>query len=281
MKHILLIIIIALSSCAKKPAEKVYYEPEKEWVSIWSEEFNGPYLDTTLWTYEHGFVRNEEPQYYLTQNVELINGYLVITGKKETIENERFDPFSSDWRESREYAYYTSGSIKTIQALQCGKIVIRAKIPVFPGSWPALWTTGLVGLWPLNGEIDIAEYFGVKPGKIHSTVHYDDNGHVSKGGSTPFIDPDEFHIYSIEWNKDQIIFFLDEINYYTFDIGNQDEFKQPHQLRVNLALGAKWGGEIDDNSLPQKLEVDYIRWYQEKKKIPLSIIINLLLLGKK
>lgn len=42
-------------------------------------------------------------------------------------------------------------------------------------------------------------------------------------------------------------------------------FKQPHYILLNLAMGAN-GGEVDENVLPLKYEVDYVRVYQKKKE---------------
>ena len=55
-----------------------------------------------------------------------------------------------------------------------GRFVIRAKIPVGVGSWPAIWmlpTDWVYGDWPTSGEIDIMEHVGYDEGRIHASAH--------------------------------------------------------------------------------------------------------------
>ena len=97
-----------------------------------------------------------------------------------------------------------------------GRIDIRAKLPEGQGIWPALWMLGSniddVG-WPQCGEIDIMEYLGHQPWISHGTAHYDSNGHqyipssYSLGVSESF--KDEFHVFSIHWDRNQITWYVD------------------------------------------------------------------------
>jgi beta-glucanase (GH16 family) len=77
---------------------------------------------------------------------------------------------------------------------------------------------------------------------------------------------DDFHIYAINRYPDRIEFYYDDLNYYTFKIGQAGEgddnsFRKPFYLLINLALGG-WGGEIDDTVIPQNYYVDYVRVYE-------------------
>ncbi len=80
----------------------------------WSDEFNerGP-LNPNDWTFERGFVRGHELQWYQSDNARCENGLLVITARREHVKNARYDSNSSDWRLNREYADYTSASLTT------------------------------------------------------------------------------------------------------------------------------------------------------------------------
>lgn len=44
-------------------------------------------------------------------------------------------------------------------AFQNGKLEVRAKIDAQTGLWPAIWTLGVDGVWPSNGEVDVMEYY--------------------------------------------------------------------------------------------------------------------------
>lgn len=54
---------------------------------------------------EEGFVRNQELQWYQSQNAYVKDGCLVIDGCKERRRNPHYAAVSSDWRTNREFHY--------------------------------------------------------------------------------------------------------------------------------------------------------------------------------
>src|SRR5881227_3344406 len=58
-----------------------------DWKLVWSDEFNGRGLpDPSKWTYETGYVRNDERQFYTRarpENARLEGGRLIIEARKE------------------------------------------------------------------------------------------------------------------------------------------------------------------------------------------------------
>ena len=89
---------------------------EDGWKLVWSEEFEQDgRLDTTVWNYEHGFVRNHEDQWYQSENAYQKNGKLVIEARREDAgrKNPGYEAGSTDWRKSREHIVYTSASVNT------------------------------------------------------------------------------------------------------------------------------------------------------------------------
>jgi beta-glucanase (GH16 family) len=216
-------------------------------------------------------------QYYTRarkENARVENGSLVIEGRIEKIKNPRFKPGSSSWQEQREFGQYTAASLITLNkaSWRFGRIEVRAKLPRGKGVWPAIWTLGINHAqihWPGCGEIDIMEYVGKEPDRVHATVHYDLNGkHQLNGEHLQTAKPyAEFHIYAIEWSSDRIDFFFDKTLYHSFQLDKLDKseenpFRKPHYVLINLALGGSWGGPIDDTVLPQKYLIDYIRVYE-------------------
>jgi beta-glucanase (GH16 family) len=253
-----LAMLVGTASCVQ--AEK--------WKLVWSDEFNYQGLpDKTKWDYEEGFVRNDERQYYTRArlaNARVEGGTLVLVCRKEQFTPKNHSPVE-----------YTSASLVTRKkaSWQYGRIEVRAKLPQGRGVWPALWTLGTnisqVG-WPAGGEIDIMEFVGKEADKIHGTIHYAVDGkHQSDTESLRTFRPfDDFHIYAIEWYPDRIDFFFDSTKYHTVLLdkagkGKDNPFRKPHYLLMNFALGGSWGGPIDDNVLPQKFLIDYVRVYKE------------------
>lgn len=255
-----------------------------QWSLVWSDEFSTPGLpDKTKWDYETGFVRNNELQFYTRdrlENARVEGGNLVIEGRKERYPNPGYKP-GSDPKKSRrsglEFADYTAASLitKGKASFLYGRIEVRAKLPQGKGVWPAIWMLGTnmpaVG-WPRCGEIDIMEFVGKDPDRVHATMHFSREGkHASKGSNLKAPSPfNDFHIYAVEWFPDHMDFFFDQQKYFTFQVndagpGADNPFRKPQYLLINLALGGSWGGTMDDAVLPQKYLVDYVRVYEARK----------------
>jgi beta-glucanase (GH16 family) len=249
-----------------------------EWQLVWSDEFDYKGLpDSTKWDYEEGFVRNLEMQYYTRaqkKNTRVEKGVLVIEGRKEQILNPKYKAGSDSWIEKREFGYYTSASLitKNKASWTYGRIEVRAKLPHGKGVWPAIWTLGANRAkvpWPASGEIDIMEFVGKDPNRVHATVHCGADGKPrSQGGKFQTEQPwADFHVYAIEWYHDRIDFYFDDHKYFTYSMddagkGEDNPFRKPQYLLINLALGGGWAGDIDDSILPQKYLIDYVRVYQ-------------------
>jgi beta-glucanase (GH16 family) len=234
-----------------------------EWKLIWSDEFNqGDKPDPAKWTYEEGFIRNREEQFYTRENARIEDGNLIIEARKSS------DPRSK----------YTSASVTTEGKASWtkGRIEVKAKLPGGRGTWPAIWMLGnsrrSVG-WPACGEIDIMENVGYEPDVIHANIHTKAYNHVRKTGKGSKITIEKpyasFHIYAVEWRGDRMDFFVDDQKYFTYKNENSGAdawpYDQPHYLILNLAIGGTWGGRngIDDSLLPQRFVIDYVRVYSE------------------
>lgn len=249
-----------------------------EWKLVWSDEFEGSgHPDPEKWGYESGFVRNREKQYYTTKrlkNARLENGYLVIEGHKESLTT---GDLANEPSKKQAKFNYTAASLHTkgLADWKFGKIEVRAKVPKGKGTWPAIWTLGSnipeVG-WPRCGEIDIMEFVGKEPGKIHGNAHFHREGkHASdhKERKTKEVWK-EFHTYSIEWDTNHIHFAFDNQRYHSFRLEKANTpagnpFRKPHYLLLNLALGGNWGGEIDESIFPVQYLIDYVRIYQKNE----------------
>lgn len=262
-----------------------------EWKMVWNDEFDGKGApDPAKWTYEEGFVRNREDQYYVKdrrENARVENGQLIIEARKEKWKNPRFtSKEDSDWTKNREYAEYTSACLVTqdLAAWKYGKVEIRAKLPMGTGAWPAFWMMGQdikkIG-WPKCGEIDIMEHVSTSRGTVYGTAHWPNRNqaekqHTSEGYTIRNDNLKEWHTYGIEWNEKEMKFFFDGKEYGKLDLSKADNsveegqgdgrnpFRKPHYLLINLAVGGAWGGPPDSADFPQKLILDYVRVYEKK-----------------
>tara|TARA_R110000850_G_scaffold275098_1_gene413681 strand:+ start:134 stop:1003 length:870 start_codon:yes stop_codon:yes gene_type:complete len=250
---------------------------------VWQDEFdsNGQ-VNSDFWSFEKGFVRNNELQWYQEPNAVVEDGKLIITGKREQIKNPRFDSESKDWKRNREFAEYTSSSINTRSKyeFQYGIIEVRAKIDTAMGMWPAIWTLGITKPWPSNGEIDVMEYYRVKgQATILANAAWADEGQYNAKwdeAKIPFAEflekdpewPSKFHIWRMEWTDKSIKLFLDDELLNEVDLARtvnpdgSNPFQQPHYILLNLAIGGN-GGDPSGTSFPKEYVVDYVRVYQK------------------
>jgi beta-glucanase (GH16 family) len=176
----------------------------------------------------------------------------------------------------RDYAgqHYSSARLVTEGKAEWtyGFFEIRAKLPCNRGGWPAIWLVG--PSWPAGGEIDIMEQLGFDPTTIYGTLHspHSETDHAHTGDKTTVPDAcTAFHNYQAEWTPAAITLLVDDKPYYRFDkpagaTAAIWPFDGPEFLILNGAMGGGWAGQkgIDDNALPARMEVDYVRVYQRR-----------------
>lgn len=247
---------------------------------VWHDEFDqdGP-PDPKSWTFEEGFVRNHEDQWYQADNAVCQDGLLIIEGRQERRPNPAFDPNSTNWKNQRRSIEYTSACVKTkgLRAWRYGRFEVRAKAPVGSGMWPAIWFIGESGEWPSCGEIDLFEYYR---GHIlantcwGTTTRWKPKWDAVKKPLADFGGPawaDDFHIWTMDWDQDRIVLALDGQVLNTTPLtetanpkGHEpaNPFHQPHHLLLNLALGGDNGGDLAGATFPKRFLIDYVRVFQ-------------------
>ena len=264
---------------------------------VFAQEFSGEGTpDHEIWNFEEGFKRNNEDQYYNgDKNCYIKDGVLVIEGRHvldEKIRNPKYDKYNNSWPSKiGKYLTWTSGSMQTKGSWNSGYTwkfgiyEVRAKVPQYVGSWPAIWSTGMQHEWPYGGEIDIMEYYG---NRIHANVCWGDGkrwaGHwnsatvhdndLGKGWG------DEYHIWRMVWDYDHMELWCDDwlVNNIDLDTTNNDKYTAGdiddgdgcnpfrdvrHMLWLNLALGGNNGGSLAKTPRPLYYLIDYARVYQK------------------
>ena len=258
---------------------------------VWHDEFDVDGRPGADWSYEKGFVRNRELQWYQEENCFVENGALVLEARRDTVVNPEYNPEApeQDWKHSRPYAAYTSGSVNTRDSFtyKYGKLVVRAKISVAKGCWPAIWTLGNKIGWPACGEVDLMEYYVVGENDTPTIL-----ANVAWGGERGaewrstyhnlerFLqkDPDwvdKYHIWVMDWTPQEIVLSLDGEVLNRVDLSetvnkgrgqgqnpfsNDDpDFKD--YILLDHAIGQN-GGDPSQTAFPQRYYIDYVRVYQ-------------------
>lgn len=280
-KSLIIVLCAALLPAAVWGAPK-----EKKWKLVWHDEFNTDgRVDSTRWIYEEGFIRNLEPQWYQRDNVYCKNGSLFIEARRENKPNPIYSPQGKNYKEKRKTITCSSGSIQTFgrKDFLYGRFVIRARIPVTLGAWPAIWMLGSTLPWPANGEVDIMEFYRIKgDAKILANAAWGGDKWEQPHWNTKIVPyshftkkdshwAEKFHIWRMDWDKQAIKIYIDDelINDIPIDStfngkaegGGINPFQRPQFLLLNLALRPS-DGEVVDFDLPMKYEIDYVRVFQ-------------------
>ncbi len=244
---------------------------------VWSDEFDGTSLDPANWTADIGDGcpdlcgwGNNELEYYRPENVEVTGGNLILTARQE-------------WYGGRQF---TSGKVHTRdkQSFLYGRIEMRAKIPTGGGMWPAFWMMpqdDVYGGWASSGEIDIMESSNATT-EVGGALHFggqwpentSTNGTYSLGGENF---ADEYHVYAVEWEPEEIRWYVDGTLYSTkyswqwYSDGAPGNplapFDQDFYIILNTAVGGWYTGCTEPScitaDLPQEYLIDYVRVYQD------------------
>lgn len=251
---------------------------------VFSDEFNGNQLDADVWNIEvnGNGGGNNELQYYLTNNVKVADGSLVLTARRENYAGKSF----------------TSGRINSMghAAFKHGIVQASIKLPkTANGLWPAFWLMGndmSTGTgWPYCGEIDVLEaggsqgiQAGTQERYFISALHwgpYIDGQHPMYSRATTndySIQDEEFHLYTMVWDENMISMYLDDQTtpYFEMNISDKSQqnsagnyFHKRFFLLFNVAVGgnipAIWdpAGITALNGGERSMYVDYVRVYQK------------------
>lgn len=281
----IVLCVILMAGLLKAPA--AHAQPitqaleQPAWTLFWSDEFNGPAdasVSSAKWSFDIGDGclagicgwGNNEKQYYTNalKNAALNGkGQLAITAR---IASSGLTCYYGPCR-------YTSAKIKTIGKFEqtYGRFEARIKLPQGQGLWPAFWLLGSnyqSSPWPDCGEIDIMEYRGSNTSLISSAMH--GPGYF---GNTPIVQAytlpsgtfsDTFHVFALEWEPDQVRFYVDNTLHYTVTKATVEQhgpwvFDHSFFIILNLAVGGKFDGDpAADTIFPASMLVDYVRVYK-------------------
>lgn len=294
--------LFAFASCNTK--EKPTIDPEElvetgsgetnGYKLVWEDLFNGEALDKKTWNIEVNGDGggNAELQYYRTENVsvgtepETGRGCLVLTARKEQFNGKAA----------------TSGRINSMgkKFFKYGKVEASIKLPkTANGLWPAFWMMGndySTAGWPACGETDILEMGhsnGIKNNVqdrfFNGALHWGKwrptggNPMYAKDFTSSYGLQDDFHLYTLIWDENNIKMYLDldknpdVAPYFQMAITNKDNEDSPgyyfHKeffILFNLAVGGHFTGILNMNQVTAlasgeaKMYVDYVKVYQKE-----------------
>ncbi len=245
-------------------------DEEDSWQLVWEDDFDGPAdsrPSTSNWQFDIGTDWGNAQLEYDTDEIRNVSldgdGHLRITAREEAYNGRN----------------YTSGRITTADRFEqaYGRFEARIRLPIGQGIWPAFWLLGSdfgrVG-WPECGEIDILEYRGQDPRFVHGSVHgpgYSGGGAITGSYDLGTSFADDFHVFAVEWEREQITWLVDGIRYQTMSIaslppGGRWVFDHPFFIILNVAVGGNYVGNPDASTpFPQTMLIDYVRVYKGRE----------------
>jgi len=152
-----------------------------------------------------------------------------------------------------------------------GYFECRMRVQREVGHWSAFWintpTMGKPEGDPARAgvEIDVMEYLcnGDYKDKAQHTLHWDYKTPSYQRDFTALKIPglgQGFHTYGCEWTPDSLAFFVDGRETWRSSkaIPKRDQF-----IILSVEVG-KWADDIRKASLPDGIDVDYVRVYQKR-----------------
>lgn len=239
---------------------------EVRWKLVWQDDFSKDgYIDPSKWVKigrgksDWNRHMSSDPACYAVKN-----GKLILRGIRNT---NAADPVK-----------VITGGVTTNGKFEFtyGKVEIRAKLGGSPGAWPAFWmlsNSRQHGGYPYSGEIDIMEHLNSDPFYYHTihsnyTLKFGQKTNPVNSGTTK-LNPAEFNTFGLEWFPDKLVFSLNGKPGMVYpristDKPGQWPFDQPFYLLIDMQLGGKWAGAVDEAKLPVQMEIDSVRVYQSK-----------------
>ena len=240
---------------------------------IWSDEFNNNgAIDNDKWHHQtklpdgRGWY-NGEVQHYTDKQANSfeLSGNLNIVAQKENFLDQGVTKS------------YTSARLNSKFAFTYGRVEVRAQLPRGVGTWPAIWMLGknineLGGYWqptfgttswPACGEIDIMEHWGSNQNFVQSAMHTpSSNGAtINKGGKTVPSASDMFHIYSVDWFEDRMVFSIDNNELYVYKPQQLNAstwpFTEDQYILLNIAIEPG----VSSSFTKSAMLIDYVRVY--------------------
>ncbi len=270
----------AVAACTVTPSRTPGEpHPISAWHLSWSDEFDGPGINRTLWSVENASTfgdGNSELACLMDrpQNVQVSGGWLTLRAQRERpplVCGDRDERFPTG-RDFSSAMLSTRGK----SSWRYGRFEIRARLPTVPGAskglWPAFWLRPVDGG---GGEIDILEALGTgldptEIARVHQTIWHDDSDtypHQSSSWKMAEDPSAAFHVYAVEWESGILTWFVDgQQVYQRTEVTTPwlaEVFSRPFFIRLNLAVGGSWPGPPSPATvMPAAFEVDWVRVYQ-------------------
>lgn len=257
--------------------------------TVFFENFNENSLDRSKWNVEvTGYTVNDEQEAYVdsASTIYLVKGAEADGANGALVLKALYHPGYTS-KQNKKYDFL-SGRINTRNKMEFtyGTASCRMKMASGAGLWPAFWALGN-GKWPDCGEIDMMETVGDSSwfsNAMHGPNYFGNTPlayryHFPKG-----TDVTQWHVYSVDWTRDSIVFKVDGQVTYTVTRAMVEKygrwaFDNPKFIILNFALGGGYPQGVNKVTKPyfgiSQSTVDKIKAGQAK------VLVDWVLVTKK
>eukprot|EP00659_Diplonema_papillatum_P017968 gene17968-27662_t len=251
-------------------AEGASFCDDGEFATLWSDEFDGPELNETVWTALSGSEYNSycRSAYCDASNVHLEDGKLVLT----SLRNSTYPgfEFTTGVVTSKDKHFFNATSDEGAY-----RICVSAMLPGWArspngeskGYWPAHWMMpNDNSCWPDHGEMDILEMIN-GDAQARTTYHWSDaypnktctyqDSSVGNSTGLPSDWNSTYHEFSVERGMDYLVFAVDGI--VTINTSSGFGYNPPSSpvgfahtpfyMLLQTAIGGDWPGNATENTV--------------------------------
>jgi beta-glucanase (GH16 family) len=241
------------------------FDEIKRWELVFSDSFEGKELDKSKWITRYfwgeallnkSYSLAADKHYYTDgNNLELNNGILKITTKKETADGLAWDTKMGFIPKQFEY---TSGIVSTGQSFRQkqGRFEAKVKFTETPGVYHAFWLVGDTML----PHIDVFRK-NAKNSSTQGSIYTPKNGStkplILKSNLGSFSFSSNFFILSIDWCSEKITWKINGIPY-------METSQNLPENPAYLVFSSGVVGNTTPANLPATLEIDWVKCWKER-----------------
>ncbi len=268
-----------------KDAEKYgieYYKKGR--VLVWHDEFDKETIDPDKWCFRRTMGGIDREYDNSEKHIRIDNNNVLMQVHRSDKEGLNY---------SLSQGFTTWGTMN----YKYGYLEMRAKIPFRHGAWPSFWEQSctVFQTTPWMSEIDIFEVFSSQNTLCSALHKWGYKTHCSVAcGSYTFENfqnlNNEYHIYGLEWDPNELNFYVDGTKYGTVAIdpvnGNfghekidgTSGFHDFHYVIMNNEIfspASKFQPDgavlTDEDEMPIEYRIDWVRLYQNPEKEELKL----------
>ena len=263
---LLALVVVACTPGVPEPQAPV--DTGEQWRLVFSDEFErgglGDIWRTCYWWQVDGgctIATNAELEWYRPEAVGLADGSLVLTADAIPQRTTTGDtlPYRSGMVSTGARSSHR-GELPSF-AFTYGFVEARVRLPVGAGTWPAIWLLSADNR--SLPEIDIAEWYGIRPDLVTMHVHQRVDG-VRRSQRVELATGDisgTWRVFGMHWSPEAVVFYVDGV-----EAGRVTDPAlvptTPMYLLLNLAVGGGRAGTPDPAAFPTTFAVDHVRVWQ-------------------